>query len=379
MRSRPRIVVLALCAFGLPLAAAAAPSGPTGASTPGATAVESQMATQMVQMTNNERSARGVGSLQENAYLDAMAQAWSNYAAVNLNGSTIADPTVKWIDAWEAANPCTGIYPTCPTDPDESNGMGPVDSVTAWDSTYVPIGYAVVGLMGSPPHRSSMLTSNYTLAGAGVACVSGFQVENELFSTNPSDPISTKVPTPPTPVVTAASSGTSCQGTPAPLVLNAGVVGMASNPAGTGYWLASSAGQVSAHGAVSSYGDLTGDVLNAPITHIVATADAQGYWLVAADGGTFAFGDAGFFGSMGGQHLNAPVVDLAPTATDKGYWLVASDGGIFAYGDAAFLGSMGGQHLNAPVNGISAAGGGYRLVAADGGIFSFGAPFYGAH
>ena len=156
--------------------------------------------------------------------------------------------------------------------------------------------------------------------------------------------------------------------------------GVASLPAGDGYWLVDSTGSVRPHGAAVSYGSMAGRPLNAPIRHIVATPDGRGYWLVASDGGTFSFGDAGFFGSMGGQHLNASVVDLAPTADGRGYWLIASDGGIFAFGDAGFHGSMGGQRLNRPVVGIAGdvATGGYWLVASDGGIFAFDAPFLGS-
>jgi cell wall-associated NlpC family hydrolase len=158
------------------------------------------------------------------------------------------------------------------------------------------------------------------------------------------------------------------------------VVGMASLPNGSGYWLTDAAGGVSAHGLAVNYGSLAGQPLNAPIAHIVSTPDGHGYWLVATDGGIFNFGDAPFLGSMGAAHLNAPVVDMAPTHDGHGYWLVASDGGIFAFGDAIFQGSMGGQHLNQPVVGISADGatGGYWLVATDGGIFSFDAPFLGS-
>ena len=187
----------------------------------------------------------------------------------------------------------------------------------------------------------------------------------------------------------SASLGTTvlAVGLPAPLTppvttgtLTAPVVGIASLPDGTGYWLANAQGAVSAHGLAVNYGSMAGHHLNAPITHIVGTPDGKGYWLVAADGGTFTFGDAGFFGSMGGRHLNAPVVDIAPTADGQGYWLVASDGGIFSFGDAGFHGSMGGSHLNRPVVGIAAdyATGGYWEVATDGGVFSFNAPFLGS-
>ncbi len=157
-------------------------------------------------------------------------------------------------------------------------------------------------------------------------------------------------------------------------------VGMAPNPAGSGYWIVDARGDVGAFGAAANYGSMTGIPLNAPITHIVSTPDGLGYWLVAADGGTFSFGDAQFYGSMGGKHLNAPVVDIAPTKDGRGYWLVASDGGVFAFGDAQFYGSMGSTRLNKPVVGIVAdnATGGYWEVATDGGIFSFNAPFYGS-
>ncbi len=175
-------------------------------------------------------------------------------------------------------------------------------------------------------------------------------------------------PTPPAPPVTSAPTSLS------------DIVGMAALPNGSGYWLASASGGVSALGSAVSYGSMAGHALNAPIAHIVATPDGRGYWLVAADGGVFSFGDAPFYGSMGGKPLNAPVVDLTPTPDGKGYWLVASDGGVFAFGDAAFHGSMGGKHLNAPVVGIAddPSTGGYWEVASDGGIFAFDAPFVGS-
>ncbi len=172
----------------------------------------------------------------------------------------------------------------------------------------------------------------------------------------------------------AATAGTA----PAPLAKP--VVGIASTPSGTGYWLANAQGAVSAHGSAKLYGSLAGRRLNAAITHIVATSDGKGYWLVASDGGIFAFGDAAFLGSMGGKHLNAPVVDMAATPNGKGYWLVGSDGGIFAFGNAVYHGSMGGHRLNRPVVAMSVdtVTGGYWLVGSDGGIFAFDAPFAGS-
>jgi hypothetical protein len=152
------------------------------------------------------------------------------------------------------------------------------------------------------------------------------------------------------------------------------VVGIASNPQGTGYWTANALGDVSNQGAVADYGSLGAIRLNAPIAGIASTPDGKGYWEVATDGGVFTFGDAHFYGSMGGTPLNAPVVGLTPTPDGKGYWEVAADGGVFAFGDAGFYGSAGAETLNAPVValGSTGSGKGYWEVAADGGVFSFG-------
>ena len=52
--------------------------------------------------------------------------------------------------------------------------------------------------------------------------------------------------------------------------LSGPVVGMASNPQGTGYWLVNSLGDISTHGAVTSFGSTSSFPLNAPIVAIVA-------------------------------------------------------------------------------------------------------------
>ncbi len=162
-------------------------------------------------------------------------------------------------------------------------------------------------------------------------------------------------------------------------VVSTRTIGIASLPAGSGYWEAQANGVVGAFGSAPDLGSLTGR-LNAPIVDITATPDGGGYWLVASDGGIFNFGDAGFYGSTGSLQLNQPVVGMAPTPSGRGYWLVASDGGIFSFGDAVFSGSMGGKPLNQPVVGMAddPATGGYWEVATDGGIFSYKAPFFGS-
>ena len=127
-----------------------------------------------------------------------------------------------------------------------------------------------------------------------------------------------------------------------------------------------------------------GTKLNSPVVGMATMPAGDGYYLVAADGGVFNFGSAQFYGSMGGKPLNKPVVGIAVTPDGGGYWLVASDGGIFSYGDAQFYGSMGGKPLNKPIVGIAPTpnGNGYYEVASDGGIFTFptagGPPFLGS-
>ncbi|HVA43479.1 MAG TPA: hypothetical protein VNF50_08355 [Acidimicrobiales bacterium] len=175
------------------------------------------------------------------------------------------------------------------------------------------------------------------------------------------------------------SYGTAAPGTgPVPA---APVVAAASTPDGHGYWLASSAGTVTANGDATNFGSPGGVRLAQPIVSMATTPDGEGYWLVARDGGVFTFGDAGYFGSTGAERLNQPIVGMAPTADGLGYWLVAADGGLFSFGDAVFHGSTGAERLAQPIVGMATTpdGQGYWLVARDGGIFSFGdAVFHGS-
>jgi outer membrane protein assembly factor BamB len=156
-----------------------------------------------------------------------------------------------------------------------------------------------------------------------------------------------------------------------------GIAGLSTN----GYWLVSRDGGIFSFGTARYHGGMGGKHLARPIIAIARTPSGNGYWLVASDGGIFGFGDAKFHGSTGNIRLARPIVGMAATPSGKGYWLVASDGGIFSYGDAKFHGGMGGKHLNRPIVGMAAtpSGKGYWLVASDGGIFSFGdAKFHGS-
>ena len=157
------------------------------------------------------------------------------------------------------------------------------------------------------------------------------------------------------------------------------VISMASTADGTGYWLATATGALSAHGSATDLGSTAGLTLAAPIAKIVADPKGAGYWEVAADGGVFAYGAAQFEGAASSGSLNSQIVDMVPTATGAGYWEVAADGGVFAYGDAVFAGSLGSTTHVQPIIGMAAdtATGGYWLVSADGTVTGFNAPDIG--
>jgi hypothetical protein len=170
-------------------------------------------------------------------------------------------------------------------------------------------------------------------------------------------------------------------GSGANLALHAGVIAIASDPVGPGYWLAAADGGVFAFGDASFYGSTGNTTLNAPMVGIAPTPHGRGSWLVGADGGVFAFGDAAYHGSLVGTPLAAPITAIVATHSGHGYWLVGADGGVFAFGDARFLGSAQSVDLARPIVGAAATrtGKGYWLLGSDGGVFSFGdARFAGA-
>ena len=156
--------------------------------------------------------------------------------------------------------------------------------------------------------------------------------------------------------------------------LNAPVVGMASDPSGSGFWLVASDGGVFSFGSAHFYGSTGALHLWQPIVGMAATPSGHGYWLVAADGGIFSFGDAHFYGSTGGIHLAQPIVGMAATWNGHGYWLVAADGGIFTFGNAHFYGSAAPAWKSAPVVGMTstASGAGYEVLVGNGAVVPFG-------
>ena len=150
-------------------------------------------------------------------------------------------------------------------------------------------------------------------------------------------------------------------------------------------------GAVYPFGNAASHGSAATTALRAPIVGMATTPAGGGYWLVAADGGVFTFGDATFHGSLG-EVLNKPIVgmDATPTAAGTGSLRPTVVSSVrqrnlprltrrgtqqahrghgrhprrrrvlarcgrwrrLQFGDAAFYGSLGAQHLNKPVVGM---------------------------
>jgi hypothetical protein len=158
------------------------------------------------------------------------------------------------------------------------------------------------------------------------------------------------------------------------LALRDGVVGIAGNPTGRGYWLVAADGGVFAFGRARFFGSLGDTALNAPIVGIASTPDGGGYWLVGSDGGVFAFGNARFEGSLGSFPLAAPITAIVATKDGNGYWLIGKDGGVFTFGTARFHGSTQSFGVSTAVVGAATTndGHGYWLLGSDGGVFAFG-------
>ncbi len=115
-------------------------------------------------------------------------------------------------------------------------------------------------------------------------------------------------------------------------------IGIAANPIGTGYLIATSQGAIVAFGNAPFFGSpvLSGATPAQPLVNITYAPDGTGYWATGADGGIFAFnatqtvgsgtstslvvtGHARFVGSVpavigtSGLPLPTTVVGFAPT------------------------------------------------------------------
>jgi hypothetical protein len=152
------------------------------------------------------------------------------------------------------------------------------------------------------------------------------------------------------------------------------VVGMAPVVGGGGYWLVTSRGQVLAFGDAHAYGPRGNALGKYRIVGIAASPDGNGYWLASSGGRVLSFGDAAFLGSSEVIDPRARVVGMAADPDGAGYWLVTDDGDVFGFGDARFLGSAASTDLGSPVVGMAATpdGRGYWLATANGQVVGFG-------
>ncbi len=174
--------------------------------------------------------------------------------------------------------------------------------------------------------------------------------------------------------------------------LTSPVVGIQETIDQAGYWLASANGQVLNFGDALPLGSVPSGTLTSPVVGMARTPyfspgpgqmpqpGGEGYWLVTARGVVYNFGDAQSYGSLTNPSDHTPIVGIASTPDGHGYWLVAAHGGVYRFGDAGFYGSLGSQKLSSPIVGLSPTpdGRGYWLVAANGMVYRFGdTHFYG--
>ncbi len=151
------------------------------------------------------------------------------------------------------------------------------------------------------------------------------------------------------------------------------------NPAGNGYWYATSTGSVIGKGQARLLAPQHPQRPRA-IVGIATTPDQQGYWLVSSYGGVFAYGNAPFLGSTAHLHLPTPTIALAATRSGDGYYEVTRSGNVYTYGDATFYGSTAGRGLP-PIAAFALTpdGHGYWMVSVHGNVYAFGdARFFGS-
>ncbi len=128
-----------------------------------------------------------------------------------------------------------------------------------------------------------------------------------------------------------------------------------------------------------SYDMATG--LGSPIGGALATqlckfnGEKTGYWMASSSGQVFAF-NAPFQGSLAGKHLASKVVGIAGDPQTNGYYLVTAKGAVSGF-SAPVHGSV--AHPSSAVVGIAAdkAGTGYWVVTSNGHVYAFNATNHG--
>lgn len=137
-----------------------------------------------------------------------------------------------------------------------------------------------------------------------------------------------------------------------------------------GYYTLTPQGQVTAHGGISTYGDLTtlSTPASAPAIQLILAPDGQGYWILTQNGQVYNFGSAA---NLGSAPSGITAVAMAATPSGTGAWVLSSTGQVYALGQATNYGS-------APSGTTAAAiastpdGNGYWILAQDGTVYAFG-------
>ena len=145
------------------------------------------------------------------------------------------------------------------------------------------------------------------------------------------------------------------------------IIGIAATPAGNGYWLVNTSGQVFTRGSAKFYGQVASATPNPPghqggplmpggplspasIVGIAATPGGHGYWLVSSTGKVYNFGSAKFYGQVAATMPNpghpgsplmpgapmppASIVGIAATPYGAGYWVFGANGAVYSFGGA---------------------------------------------
>ncbi|MHB1885471.1 MAG: protease pro-enzyme activation domain-containing protein, partial [Acidimicrobiales bacterium] len=112
---------------------------------------------------------------------------------------------------------------------------------------------------------------------------------------------------------------------------------------GSGYFVASSDGAVAAFGPAPKGYSLNGKTLASPVVGIAADPATSGYWLVTERGKVYSF-QAPSRGSLNPKRLASPGVGRAADPATSGYWLVTERGRVYGF-HAPNRGSLNGKTL----------------------------------
>jgi hypothetical protein len=148
--------------------------------------------------------------------------------------------------------------------------------------------------------------------------------------------------------------------------VEAPVVDVIDNQAGTGGWQLLADGSIRAFGLAEPVG--SGQLLLTPDEEPAVLLPGEtdgGVLVVIGSGRVVPVGDAAQFGDASELELDSPLVDGVRSADGMGYVLLSAAGDLYAFGDAASDRSAR-ELLEAPAMGLVAIEDGYIVIAEDG-------------